>query len=253
MDLSFFTGEYELSQWDFVWLGLAALFTGMSKTGLGGVFAAVVPLMVLVFPPKEALGVLLPMLVVADTAAISYYNRSANWTYIRKLLPWTILGIVLGSIVGQYISDTAFRYAIGGIILFGALILIWLESQQSPQVPDNPGFSGVMGLLGGFSTMVGNFAGPIITVYLLSMRLPKNTFIGTAAWFFFIINLSKIIPHGFYWQTISWASLRLDLLLIPFILIGALIGITVVRQFSEQFFRRFTIVVTILSVLIVLV
>lgn len=251
MTLDFLTGAYDLSQWDWLFLCLAALLTGMSKSGLGGVFAAVVPLMVLVFPPKEGLGVLMPMLIVADTAAIIYYNRSANWSYILKLLPWTFAGIILGSIVGNMVSDEVFRYAIGIIIFLGAVILIWLEVQQRQDIPDNPWFSAIAGLLGGFSTMVGNFAGPIITVYLLSMRLPKNTFIGTAAWFFFIINLSKLIPHLFYWQTISIDSAKLDVVLIPIILLGALLGIQIVKQFSERFFRLFTIVVTILSIVIV--
>ena len=104
-----------------------------------------------------------------------------------------------------------------------------------------------MGLLAGFTTMVGNAAGPIMAVYLLAMRLPKNTFIGTQAWFFLLINLSKLPFHIFVWDTISPASLLLDFSLLPAIGIGAVIGIWIIKHISDGIYRKFIIIVTILS------
>ena len=95
--------------------------------------------------------------------------------------------------------------------------------------------------------MIGNAAGPIMAVYLLAMRMPKNSFIGTGAWFFLIINLLKFPFHIFVWETITWSSFKLDLLAIPAIAIGIVIGIRIVNLIPEREFRYFIIVTTFLA------
>ncbi|MFT4994751.1 MAG: hypothetical protein ACI965_001790 [Paraglaciecola sp.] len=77
------------------------------------------------------------------------------------------------------------------------------------------------GLVGGITTMMGNLAGSVMALYLLSMRLPKNEYIGTKAWFFLAINLFKVPFHVFSWQTISLNSFLLNLTGLPFIALGA--------------------------------
>ena len=83
------------------------------------------------------------------------------------------------------------------------------------KVPDYWWFAAFLGFFGGFSTMVANAAGPIMALYLLSMRLPKNVFIGTGAWFFFIINLLKVPLHILSWKTITLHSFIIDIILFP--------------------------------------
>ena len=97
--------------------------------------------------------------------------------------------------------------------------------------------------------MIGNAAGPVMSLYLLSMRLPKNIFIGTGAWFFFIVNLSKVPLHIWSWRTITWPSFKLDLLMIPAITAGAFLGIWLVRLLPERVFRIIVIATTLLSAL----
>lgn len=94
--------------------------------------------------------------------------------------------------------------------------------------------------------MIGNAAGPIMAVYLLSMRLPKNNFIGTGAWFFLIVNLLKVPLHIFFWHTINWSSLTLNLAGVPFIVVGFLAGIRIVGLLSEKTFRYFVMIMTLL-------
>ncbi len=243
---------FELSHLDWGLLALSALLIGMSKTGFGAGFAAVVLIMAHIFGEKQSTGVLVPLLIFADIVAVIYYRRVVNWGYIIKLLPWTFIGIGLAVWIGDEVSEELFAYIMGGIILLGALTMIILEVRKSELVPDYYWFAALMGLLGGFSTMVGNFAGPILTVYLLSMRLPKHLFIGTAAWFFFIINLVKVPFHLFVWHTMDLSSFTLDLYLLPFIIGGAFSGIYIVRLFSELAYRRLIIGITVFSALFIL-
>jgi len=88
-----------------------------------------------------------------------------------------------------------------------------------------------------------------MALYLLSMRLPKNEFIGTAAWFFMIVNLFKIPFHVFAWETITLDSFLLDLTSIPAVALGAFVGITIVKKIPEQYYRWFIIATTALAAL----
>lgn len=97
--------------------------------------------------------------------------------------------------------------------------------------------------------MIGNAAGPVMSIYFLSMMLPKNSFIGTGAWFFLIINLFKIPFHITIWKTIDLNSFTLDLAMFPAIMIGAFLGIKVVKIIPEKPYRIFIIVTTALAAL----
>ncbi|MCI4668838.1 MAG: sulfite exporter TauE/SafE family protein [Bacteroidia bacterium] len=243
---------FDLELLDWVLLGVAAMLIGMSKTGFGAGYAAVVLIMAYIFGDKSSTGVLVPLLIFADIIAVVYYRREVNWKYIIKLLPWTFLGVGIAVWIGDSVSEQIFGFIMGGIILLGAIIMIVLEIRKSEVIPDYQWFAAIMGLLGGFSTMVGNFAGPVLTVYLLSMRLPKNLFIGTGAWFFFIINLTKVPFHLFVWKTMSWESFQLDLFMIPLIVLGGISGIFIVKLFSDLAYRRLIIAITVFSAFFIL-
>ena len=114
-------------------------------------------------------------------------------------------------------------------------------------------YSSIFGLLGGFTTMIGNAAGPVLSVYLLSMRKGKMEYIGINAWFFLVVNFLKIPLQIFVWDNITWHTFTLNLVMIPVIMIGAWLGIRLVKLFPENVFRRFIQIVTILSVVMMLV
>ena len=231
-------------------LGLSGLLIGMSKTGLSGVGLMVVPLMANAFGGRPSVGLLLPMLIFADIFAVSWYHRHAEWKHVFRLIPWAMAGILLATLVGKSISDITFNRLLAVIVLLGIGILLWRDLRKSAmRIPDSRWFAASLGLLGGFATMIGNAAGPVMALYLLSMRLPKNMFIGTGAWFFFIVNLSKVPLHIWSWNTITWKSFQLDLLIIPAIAAGAVLGIWLVKLLPERIFRIIVIVTTLLSAL----
>jgi len=234
-----------------VLLASCGLLIGMSKTGLSGVGLMVVPILANAFGGRPSVGLLLPILIFADVFAVSWYNRHARWKHIFRLLPWALLGIVVATLVGKSISDLTFNRLLAALVLGGIGILIWRDLRSDKlRIPESRWFAGSLGLLGGFSTMIGNAAGPVMALYLLSMRLPKNSFIGTGAWFFFIINLSKVPLHIWSWKTITLNSFFLDVLMIPAIAAGAFLGIWLVRLLPEKVYRIIVIVTTLLSALL---
>lgn len=238
---------YDLTSTQWILLGFCGAIVGMSKTGVAGVYNVTLPILAIIFGGKDSTGVLLPILLMADVIGVAYYNRATDWSYIRKIFPWAFVGVLIGTWVGDSLSDQWFNRLLAGVILLGIGVMLFMEFRKTKSVPDHWWFAGLMGLLAGFTTMVGNAAGPIMAVYLLAMRLPKNTYIGTQAWFFLLINLSKLPFHIFVWDTISPASLLLDVSLFPAIGIGAVIGIWIIKRISDGFYRKFIIIVTILS------
>lgn len=219
----------------------------MAKTGIHGTGMIAVPLLALVFGGKSSSGIMLIILSIADIFAIIYYSRHANKSHLLKLLPWAFVGVILGTLIGDNINDQQFRLIMGMIIIASLFIMIWLEKKNHKTLPEGIWFAALLGVLGGVTTMVGNLAGSVMAIYLLTMRLPKNEYIGTAAWFFAIINWIKIPFHIFVWQTITIDSFLLDLTLIPFVALGALIGFYLVKKITDQKYRWFIIFMTFLA------
>jgi len=138
------------------------------------------------------------------------------------------------------------------IIIASVLIMFYTERKQSAKIPTHPLFAIAAGFFSGFSTMIGNLAGPITNVYFLAMRLPKNEFIGTIAWLFFLINLFKLPFHFLVWKTVSKESLVLNAVLFPIIAISFFCGIWIVKQISNVKYRKFILILTALGGLIML-
>ncbi|MCB8999968.1 MAG: sulfite exporter TauE/SafE family protein [Bacteroidales bacterium] len=235
-----------ISQW--VLVVLCGMIIGMSKTGISGAGLVVVPVLAGIFGGRPSVGLLLPMLVVADIFAVSFYNRHAEWKYVFKLLPPAFLGILLALFTGKWVNDEQFRELIGIVVIAGIGLLIYRDLRdKNKEIPSAWWFSALLGFGGGFATMIGNAAGPIMAFYLLSMRLPKNIYIGTGAWFFFIVNVLKIPLHIFVWKTITSQSIMFDIILIPAIIAGAFAGFYLVKLIPEKIFRIFIILTTLIS------
>jgi hypothetical protein len=242
----FFIKDFQ--PWEITAVIVTGLFIGMGKTGINGIPAIMIPFLVMVFGPKESTGILLPMLCFADLLAVIWYRRNAEWKHIFRLLPWALGGLALAIFVERFISAREFRILIGACVFGGLGIMVWNDLKgKNSNVPSKWWFSALCGLAGGFSTMIGNAAAPIMAVFLLSMRLPKQSYIGTGAWFFMIVNYIKIPLHIFAWDNISLRGFMFNLTIFPIIIVGAVIGILLVRRVSEKVFRTLIYVLTTIS------
>ncbi|HCO85506.1 MAG TPA: hypothetical protein DIT95_18530 [Arenibacter sp.] len=225
---------------------------GISKAGIKGIAIINVTLMALAFGAKESTGLIVPLLVVGDAFAVIYYNRHAQWKYIVAFLPWMILGILIGTAIGKDLPEKTFKISMSVIILGTVIMMYWWDRKKSKNVPTHWAFAGFIGTMAGITTMIGNLAGAFSNIYFLAMRLPKNEFIGTAAWLFFIVNIFKLPFHIFIWKTITPETLLINLKLVPGIVLGIIVGVRLVKIIKEQFYRKMILVLTAVGAFLIL-
>ena len=232
---------------DWILILIAAFLIGLSKAGLKGVDMLNVTIMAIVFGGKASTGIVLPLLCAADIMAVIYYHRHAQWSHFWKLMPWMIAGILIAVFIGKDLDEAIFRRIMAVIIMLTVIIMLIFELRKSVKIPANKLFVVNMGLASGFTTMLGNLAGAFSNIYFLAMRLPKNDFIGTAAWVFLVINLFKLPFQAFYWNNINTTTLLTDLSLLPALAVGFWLGIKVVAKIRDNSYRKVVIVLTLIG------
>ena len=227
----------DLSLVGWVVVALSAVMVGVTKTGIPGLGILVVPLMAGVLPARGSVGVLLGILILADLFAASYHRRNAKWVHVLRLLPAAFAGIVAGYFGLKVVNDQQLKPIIGGIVLVMLGINYWrtrTKGKDAP-IPTQWWFAVGLGFMAGVTTMMANAAGPIMIIYLLAMRLPKIEFVGTGAWFFFVVNWLKV-PFSANLDLMTAASVKLDLMMLPFIAAGAVIGIFFLKRIPQKAF-----------------
>jgi uncharacterized membrane protein YfcA len=231
----------------FGWIVVAfcAVMVGTTKTGLPGLGILIVPLMALVLPARQSTGILLGILILGDLFAVVYHRHNARWGHVLRLLPAAFAGIVAGYFGLGYVDDRQLKPIIGAIVLVLLAVNYWrnrAKGRDAP-VPTQLWFAVILGFMAGFTTMMANAAGPIMIIYLLAMRLPKVEFVGTGVWFFFVVNWLKV-PFSTSLDLMTAESVKLNLMMLPFIAVGAVAGILLLKRIPQ---KAFNVVVQILA------
>ena len=222
---------------------LAALCVGLSKSGFPGVSLVTVALMAEAFPARQSTGILLPLLIVGDLCAVHSFRQHTLWPQIARMLPPTLLGIVAGFLLMRSLPDTSFRPLLGWMLM-STIILQGLRTafpEFGGRIPNSLAFAWAMGIWAGVSTMVANAAGPIMAIYFIALALPKENLIGTSAWLFLIINVFKL-PFSAALGLLHAPSLLLDLSLTPLVLVGNIMGKTLVRRIPQRAFETLLLI-----------
>jgi uncharacterized protein len=242
--------DFTLVEWALVLS--SGFIIGLGKAGIKGLDMLTVTFMAIVFGSKSSTGVVLPLLSLADIAAVIYYNRHAQWSHFRKLAPWMVIGVLLGVFAGKDMHEDVFKKVMAAIILITIAIVLIMEYRKSDQVPDHPAFAASTGLAAGFTTMIGNLAGAFSNLYFLAMRMEKNNFIGTAAWIFLFMNLFKMPFQIFYWKNINADTLKTDLFLVPALALGFWAGIVWVGRIRDEQYRKMVLLLTLAGAILML-
>ena len=232
-------------------IALSAFIIGLSKAGLKGIDMLNVTIMTIVFGGKASTGIVLPLLCIADVMAVIYYHRHAQWSHVIKLMPWMVIGILVGVFVGKDLNEAIFRKVMATIIVLTVVIMLVIEFRKAMVMPNNKLFISGMGLVSGFTTMLGNLAGAFSNIYFLAMRLPKNDFIGTGAWIFLLINWFKLPFQVLYWNNINTTSLLTDLALVPSLVLGFWCGLKLVARIKDDQYRKVVIVLTLIGAIFI--
>ena len=239
-----------LGAWALLVVGAVAI--GVSKTALPGVTTLAVAIFAAVLPARASTGTILLLLLVADAVAITTYWRDADWTTLRRLVPGVLAGVLLGAVFLGVIGDRVTKVFIGVLLLvLIAVTLLLMRRPRPPQVQGRVGRA-VYGTLAGFTTMSANAGGPVMSMYLLASDFAVTSFLGTAAWFFFLVNVVKL-PFSVGLGVIRPETLWIDLVLAPVVLASAYGGRLLAARMDPVLFGRIVTVLTVLSSLYLVV
>jgi uncharacterized membrane protein YfcA len=246
---------WNITPWGFAALAAATFLVGFSKTAVSGANTISLAVFAAVLPARDSVGVLLPVLVAGDVLAVLLYRRHAHWPTLWRLFPAVGAGVVLGTFFLMWAGDDTVRISIGLTLLLMTGITVWRTRRADR--PDEPDAvvtragrvkARSYGVLGGFTTMVANAGGPVMSMYLLSAGFRKLGFLGTSAFFFLIVNVAKV-PFSVGLGLIDARSLLLDAALVLLVIPGALLGRWAVDRINQRLFERLVIAATVLGAL----
>ena len=240
----------------FAWalLCVAALIIGVSKTAVPGAGTVAVAIFAAVLPGQAVDGDHPASADRRRLFAVMAYRRHTNWRALLGLAPAVIAGILLGVLFLAFADDAWVKRTIGVILLAVIAITLFRRRMGAQVVEGGPHrvAAATYGTLGGFTTMVANAAGPVMSMYFLAARFPVKEFLGTAAWFFAIVNLSKV-PFSIGLGLITVPGLLLDLVLVPAVVVGALAGRWLAGRLDQALFERLVIIFTVVGAVYLLI
>lgn len=278
-----FAGVASLTLGSWLLLLAAACLTGLAKTVLPGAATIAVALFAAVLPAKESTGVMLVLLLVGDVLAVWSYRHDADVTMLRRLIPAVAVGVLAGAVFLRLASDTGTRRVIGVVLLLLIAATLWGRRRSARPAPgaaaaagpadsaggpspapsprpaddavgsrsgagSSPPARALYGALAGFTTMVANAGGPVTSMYFLACRYPVKAFLGTTAWFFFLVNVTKL-PFSLSLGIIRPEHLALDAVLAPVVIALALAGRRLADRMDQRVFEPIVIALTVLSAL----
>ena len=259
-------------------LMVVAALCGIAKTALPGAATVAVALCTAVLPAKESTGAILLMLMTGDLLAVWSYRRDADFRMLRRLIPAVLTGVGAGALFLHLASNDSTRRLIGVILLLLVAITLiqrrstsrrasddasaaqapsppapTLETQEATTALATPTTSGrlsrlVYGSLAGFTTMVANAGGPVTSMYFLACRYPVKAFLGTTAWFFFLVNLVKL-PFSISAGLVNTTTMSLTAICAPVVIVSALAGRRLAERMDQRVFEPVIVALTIISAL----
>jgi uncharacterized membrane protein YfcA len=228
------------------WILLLALFgalcIGLSKSGLAGTATLNVVIMARIFEGNTSVGIVLPMLIVADFMGFLINRKGGSWRQILPMVPAAVIGVLIGWVAGKFFLDPddkqTPRIVIGVLILalLAFNVLLHHRREQLMALTRHRTFTWGMGFISGVTTMLANAAGPVMTVYLLAQRLEKKEHLGVFCRFFLFINLFKL-PFSGNLGLVTGPSLMTNLVLLPGVVAGIVLGWQILKRIKQDAFE----------------
>ena len=267
--------ELTVAAW--VALVVGAFFAGLSKTALPGIVLITVVLYAAVLPARESTAAVLILMLFGDLFAIFAFRRYVKWRVLWQMVPFVLLGVILGAVFLRFSDDGSVKKAIGLILLVLIVVTLWgrygsgrrrSTSEAAPVVPSDQSVESSTprkrsagmallqrawyGILSGFTTMTANLGSPVTSLYFLTLRLNVLWFLGTTAWFFFVVSLIKLplsITIGLFSGPLVWSMAAV----LPVVAVGAVVGRRLANRMSSKVFDPIVWVLTVAGAFALLV
>ena len=228
-----------ITDWQFYLVAVpAVLLLGVSKSGFGAGFGSLaVPLMALAVTVPQAAAILMPVLLVMDLLGIAAFRRDFDRGLVKFMLPWGLLGIVVGALSFKLLQA---RWVAGIVGVFTLLFLAQrlLFPPRAGNAPPPRWAGALLTTVSGFTSFVAHAGGPPINAYVIPLGLSPLRFTGTMAFFFFVINLAKWVPYAWL-GLLDARNLGTSLVLLPLAPLGVWAGVRIARRIDQRLFYRF--------------
>jgi uncharacterized protein len=215
----------------------AVLLTGLSKSGFASGFGALaVPMLALTVPVPQAAAILLPLLMVMDATGLQQLWRSRDRALVRLLLPFGLLGTLVGTLLFGVFSAKTVAAAVGALtLLFLAQRLLFPPRRGGTPAPRWVG--ALCATTSGFTSFIAHAGGPPISAYTLPLKLEPRVLSGTMAVFFAAVNASKWLPYAWL-GLIDVRNMATSLLLLPLAPLGVWVGVRLMHRMNPAWFYR---------------
>ena len=225
----------------------AIILYGIAKSGLGGSMTLIsIPLMTIVMPLNEALGIVLPILIFSDFIATYKYRKEFDLSTLKLMVPFAAIGVVIGSLTFSYFSEELLKFIIGLMGFLFAGHYFFLKKNKEAKSEKNFLKGGICSTISGFTSFCVHAGGTPLSVYLLPLRIEKSKYVGTRVLYFTFVNLVKL-PIYIYLSMINLNNLKISFFLMPLVVIGVLIGYYLVKVIEEKLFYNIIYVLIFLS------
>jgi len=224
----------------------AVIILGLAKGGFAGLGIIAVPLMALAAPPVQAASITLPILIVQDGVSVWAFRRTWDGGILALMIPSAAVGIAAGYALAAYVSAAAVEFAIGLVSVLFALLRLWTDRGAMAEAPAPSRAAGAFwGVLAGFTSQIAHAGGPPFQIYVLPRRLARDTFIGTSALFFAIVNWLKVPAYAALGQFTS-TNLSTAAALMPVAIASTAAGVWLIRRVPGE--RFYTLIYLVLLV-----
>jgi len=242
----------------FTIIAFSIFLYGVSKTSMPVVGVVAGPLLAAALTPTVASGFALPLLIVGDLIALSRFRSYVNWPLIFRLLPGVLLGLLITAVLFTVMPITVITRMLGVLILISVILEVWRRTRKDKvtedegESPKRQLLAGFFGILAGMTSMAANAGGTAMSLYLANMRVTTLTFMGTSAWFFFGVNLLKV-PIVVQLDLLTLETLKVNLLFLPALGLGALAGIFIFKRLNERMFYAIALGLSLVAALWLLI
>jgi len=236
-----------------IMLVAVTFLVSLSKGGLGGMAGTLsTPLMSLVMPVNQTLGLLLPIMLLADMFSIAFHWKRWNGRLVWLLLPGAVVGVTIGTYFVTTVSAQVLKIGLAIIsLLFVAYKLFEKRIIGSSKYEERKWHGWLAGSTAGFTSAMAHSGVPPISIYLMLQNVTPRVFVATAVLFYAILNWVKV-PYYYFTGMFDFQQLWHIAWVFPIVPFGVWFGRWLVTKVSKSIFDNIILVLLVVAALLLI-